>query len=58
MFHVEVDILWAVMSGCVATLVVVCGLMLRLALHDWMQAHPARRRVTSRAAHRHIIHPF
>jgi hypothetical protein len=58
MFHVEVDILWVVMSGCVAAIFVVCGYVLWLALQDWRRALPARRGGRLVTHHSHIPHSF
>jgi hypothetical protein len=58
MFHVEVDILWVVMSGCVAAIFSICGYVLRLAMQDWRVAHPARQTTHPVPGQRQISHPF
>jgi hypothetical protein len=58
MFHVEVDIMWVVMSGCVAAIFAICGYVLWLAVQDWRVAHPARRAARSVAHHTQIPYPF
>ena len=58
MFHVEVDIMWLVMSGCVAAIFAICGYVVWLAVQDWRVAHPARQTTRAVTQQRQMSHPF